>query len=84
MSARQSITGNVPGASIPSSSDTTGKNNIIKSHYDKDANPETWSNMKSIDLTAMKVKDASGTRKGQKSQKVVMGFSASQVTKFPS
>jgi hypothetical protein len=56
----------------------------IDSQYIKDAKPETWSSVQRMKLTATKVTGASGTRKGQKSQKVVMGFSASQVIQLPS
>ncbi|KAK6519148.1 hypothetical protein TWF281_003837 [Arthrobotrys megalospora] len=56
----------------------------ISVHYKKDAKPEEWRglsekyNYNRLVLSSKKISDAKGTRKGQKSQKDVMGFSASQ------
>ncbi|KAF3940813.1 hypothetical protein ABW19_dt0201996 [Dactylella cylindrospora] len=55
----------------------------IKAHYDKEAHPTGWRLLSKehdeIVLSSKKILNAKGTRKGQKSQKDVMGFSASQL-----
>ena len=53
--------------------------------YDRDAMLETWTSvLNAITLTMKKVDDAAGTRGSQKSQKDVMGFSASHVSTLAS
>ncbi|KAF3908912.1 hypothetical protein AA313_de0208415 [Arthrobotrys entomopaga] len=61
---------------------------VLKSHFNPKPEQDAWRKLptsgkymfEAIDLSSKKIVQAQNTRKGQKSQKRVMGFSASQVS----